>query len=137
MQEQEWTPAIGLRRALGHLVIRSAVALAIWTGLVWLAVPALNFLVAHWAVMGVTGLILAAPGTAIGYALWRKLPDLAGMSGFPVAGMALLFGAVVVIVGVVVAHAIRPLEDWQYMFTMFGTMTWLSAWIIRSALVDE
>ena len=103
----------------------------------WPAAPAVNLLVAHWAVMGVTALILAAPGTAMGYGLWRRLPDIAGMTGFPIAGMALGFGAVVVVVGVVIAHSIRPLGDWQYGFILFGTMTWLAAWIIKSVLTEE
>jgi len=50
MPDQEWTPAIGLTRALRHLVIRSVVALAVWTAL-------LNLLVAHWA--GATGITRA------------------------------------------------------------------------------
>ncbi len=57
MPDQEWTPAIGLTRALRHLVIRSVVALAVWTALLWLAVPVLNLLVAHWA--GATGITRA------------------------------------------------------------------------------
>jgi hypothetical protein len=137
MDEQQWTPAIGLRRALGRLLIRSIIALVIWTGLVWLATPVLNFLIPHWAVMGVTALVLAAPGAAIAYALWSKLCDIAGMSGWPIAGMALIFGLFVVVGGVMLSNAIRPLGEWQYSFTMFGTATWLTVCIIRLVLTEE
>lgn len=137
MDDQTWTPAIGLKRALGRLVIRSIVALVVWTGLVWLATPALNFLVPHWAILGVIALVLAAPGTAIGYGLWRKLPDIAGMSGFPIAGLALIFGAAVVMGGVMLGNAFRPLGGWQYGFIIFGTALWLAVWIIKSALVED
>jgi hypothetical protein len=137
MDEQTWTPMIGLKRALWRLVIRSVVALVVWTGLVWLATPVLNFLIPHWAMLGVIALVLAAPGTAIGYGLWRKLPDIAGMSGFLIAGLAVVFGFAVVMGGVMLANALRPLGEWQYVFTIFGTTLWLAVWIIRSALVED
>ena len=49
MSEETWTPMIGLRRIFLRLLIRSAIALALWTALLWLVTPGLNELPSHWA----------------------------------------------------------------------------------------
>ena len=92
MTEQKWTPLAGLRRAGLHLGVRSTIALFVWSAVVWLVTPVLNLLIPHWAVFGVTALVMVAPGAAIGHGLSRNLNDIAGMAGVPVAALATAFG---------------------------------------------
>ena len=136
MNEQPWTPLVGLRRALSHLVIRAAIALVLWTAVVWLITPVLNFLVPHWSIFGLITVVMAVPGVAIGHALAKNLTDTAGMSGLPVAVMAIAFGWAVVILGVVLAHTIRPVGDWQYGFTVVATGCSTTLWLIKATLLQ-
>ena len=128
---------IGLRRALLRLAVRSLMALVLWAAVVWLITPLLNFLVPHWAIFGVTALLLFLPGVAIGHGLSRNLPEIAGMTGLPVAGMAMAFGWAVAVLGVMLADAIRPVDDWQYGFTMLATGFWITIWVIRATLLES
>ncbi len=137
MNEREWTPQLGLQRALVHLAIRSAIALLLWGAVVWLATPVLNFLVPHWAIFGVTGLVLVAPGVTIGHALARNLSDIAGMTGLVLAVMAAGFGWGTVILGIMLADLIRPIGGWQYGITMMITGIWVTLWILRTTLLDS
>ncbi len=132
MKDRQWTPLIGLKRMLMRLLIRSAIALVLWTAVIWISAPVLNFLVPHWAIFGVTALVLLAPGVAIGHGLSRNLTDIAGMAGLPVAFSAVAFGWAVVILGVGLANMIRPLGDWQYGLTMMATCFWATAWTLNT-----
>ena len=137
MDEQVWTPALGLRRAGACLARRAGVALLIWAGLVWLLTPVLNVVVAHWAMWGVIALLLAAPGVAIGYGMGRKLPEIAGMTGVPLLVVASAFVWAVVCFGVILASTLRPLGDWQHAFIIAVTGLWGTLWLIRMTVLES
>ena len=137
MNDRQWTPLIGLKRMFVRLLIRSVIALVLWTAVVWIGAPVWNFLIPHWAILGVTGLVLLAPAVAIGHGLSRNLSDIAGMAGLPVAVSAVVFGWAVAILGVGLANMISPLGDWQYGITMMATCFWVTAWILKATLLDD
>ncbi len=136
MDEQQWTPWLGMQQAAVRLALRSAVAFVIWTGLVWVITPVLNFLTAHWAIWAVTGIVLAAPGVAIGCGLGRKLSEIAGMTGFPLLVMACAFGWAVVYFGVLLADTFRTLGDWQHATAVAATGFWVTLWLVRATLLE-
>ena len=76
--DDDWTPAIGLRRVFIALLWRSVICLPIWAAIVWLITPVLNFFPLDWRVFGGLALVLAIPGVALGYALGRNLTERAG-----------------------------------------------------------
>ena len=39
MSDREWTPTIGLTKALVSLIVRTIPAAMIWCGAIWLAIP--------------------------------------------------------------------------------------------------
>ncbi len=135
MDDQPWTPMLGLRRALMHLAIRSAIAFALWIAVVWLITPVLNFLIPHWTIFGLLTAVLAVPGVAIGHGLAGKLTDKAGMGGFPLAAIAIAFGWAVVWFGVVLANSVLPIGDWQYGYTMVATGCWMTLWVMKATLL--
>lgn len=137
MDEQPWTPLVGLRRALRHLAIRGVIAFVVWTAVMWFITPALNYMVPHWSFFGLTTLAMAVAGAAIAHVLAKKLTDVAGMSGLPVAVMAIAFGWALAVLSVLVADAFRPLGDWQYGFAVVGTGCGCSLWLIKATLLDN
>ena len=137
MSDQPWTPMIGLRRALFRVAIRSAIALVVWAAVLWLITPVLNFLPARWAIVGVTTLVLIAPGVAIGHGLSRRLTEIAGMAGVPVAAIAITFGWAVAILAVVLASMLRPLGEWQYEIAIAGTGFWTMLWQLKATLLED
>lgn len=136
MDEQPWRPIIGIRAAAGHLAIRSGIALVVWGALIWLATPVLNFLAPLWLVYGLLAAAMAVPGIAIGHALSRRLTEIAGMAGPPVALLALGFGWAVVILGVLLPGLLRPLGDWQEVLVIGFTGLWTLLWVAKSTLVE-
>ena len=137
MDECEWTPALGLQRAAGRLALRSVIALVIWAAVVLLVTPLVNRVPASVGLLGLTALVLVAPGVAIGYGLGRKLPEIAGMTGVPLLVIACVFGVAVVYFGVALAGMLRPLGDWQHSFAIGVTGLWVTLWLLKMTLLDD
>jgi len=137
MDEQEWTPLGGLRRALVRLAVRSGVAVVLWTAAAWLMTPVLNILIPHWSHFALLMLFALVPGVAIGHGLSKKLTEAAGMVSLILTAVAVLFGLGVVFAGMTLATLIQPIGEWQYRFTMFATGFWTTAWIIRATLMES
>ena len=137
MDEREWTPALGLQRAAGRLAFRSVIALVIWAAAVLLVTPLFNRVPASVGLLGLTALVLVAPGVAIGYGLGRKLPEVAGMTGVPLLVVACVLGAAVVYFGVALAGMLRPLGDWQHSFAIGVTGLWVTLWLLKIMLLDN
>ncbi|UCD73857.1 MAG: hypothetical protein JSV91_08660 [Phycisphaerales bacterium] len=106
----DWTIWRGLRRAALHLVLRSSVCLAVWTGLLW-AVTAL----AAWISSGrpwfvvlssyvVALLILMITAGGIGRALARGMEEKAGVVSILVAALVTVFACVVVAAGTLIVN---------------------------------
>ena len=127
---------VGLGRALRHLAIRGMIVFVVWTAIMWFITPGLNFMVPDWSFFGLTAVVMAAAGTAIACVLAKNLTVVAGMSGLPVALMAIAFGWAVAVLSVLVADSVRPLGDWQYGFAVVGTGCGCSLWLLKATLLD-
>jgi len=128
---------LGLQRAGVRVALRSALALVIWTGVVWLITPVLNLLTAHWVSWSLTAIVLAAPGVSIGYGLGRKLSEIAGMTGLPLLVLVCAFGWAVVYLGVLLADTMRTLGDWQHAIAVAATGFWVTLWLVRAILLES
>lgn len=137
MNADEWTPMIGLRRALVALLWRSVIWLVIWAGLVWLCTPALNLVPVHWAWFGLLAVILAAPGMVLGHGLSKNLTERAGFGSPLVTALAAIFVWAVIFGGVEIAAQLRPLDDWRITFTGLATSLFATLWIVKATLFDE
>ena len=104
MSEREWTPTIGLSKALVSLITRAIPAAAIWCGAVWLALPALNKYARIGIPMGAGAFGL---GLLTGVILSRKLADRAGFVSPLLLALAGGFAALVIMGGTYVAEQIR------------------------------
>jgi len=88
------------------------------------------------AILAVFAIVLLVPGVAIGYGLSRKLNEIAGMTGIPLAAIAVAFGWAVIILGTYLADMLRPLEEWRYGFTTAVTAVWVTLWQIRATCLE-
>ena len=133
----EWTPAIGLRRATLTVLWRSLVCLPLWAALVWFATPGLNYLPMHWTWFGVLGLLLSVPGVIIGYALSRGLTDRAGLISPIVTVIAAAAAWAILYGGVQIGDYFRPLHDWRNGFVVIAASVFATLWIIKATLIEE
>lgn len=117
----EWTVAIGLRRALVHLLIWSLVLLPLWAGFVWLLTPWFN-----WFPTGRRGstflisVMAAIPGWPAGLVLWNWMLDRAGFTSrlLSVAATICILG--VAAGGALVSDVYRPLDGTRLGAAIFG-----------------
>ncbi len=137
MCEEEWTPMVGLRRAFSRMVIRSAIALVVWTVVLWFITPVLNVLEGHWMFFGIVTVAMVPPGVTIGHGLARKMEEITGMTGLPVAAMAIVFGWAIAVLAVVIAHSVRPIGDWQHGYVTVATGMSATLWVIKATMLDS
>ncbi len=135
----DWTPAIGLRRVLVTVLWRSLICLALWGGLVWFATPGLNYAPFYWTWFALLalGALLSVPGVAVGYALARGLTDRAGLVSPVITVIASVFAWVVVYGGVEISNQFRPLHDWRSGFVVIVPGVFATLWIAKATLLEE
>ena len=132
-----WTPAIGLRRATFTVLCRSLICLPLWAALVWFATPGLNYVPMHWTWFALLGLLLSMPGVAMGYALARGLTDRAGFVSPVITVIAGVFAWAVVYGGVEISNQFRPLHDWRSGFVVIVPGVFATLWIAKATLLEE
>lgn len=135
--DDDWTPAIGLRRVFIALVWRSVICVPIWAALIWLVTPGLNYVPMHWAWFAMLGLLLAMPGVSIGHALARGLIDRAGFVSPVITAIAAVFAWAAIVAGVEIADQLRPLHDWRSGFAKMATGVFATLWIIKATLLED
>ena len=133
----EWTPWVGLRRALLTVLWRSIVCLPIWALAVWAVIPALNLMPFALAVLAVVGLVLALPGVAIGHALGRGLTERAGFVSPLVTAIPVVFACAVIIGGVELADQFRAIQSWRATYVEVTTGLFAMLWIVKVTLLEE
>ncbi len=134
-QQKEWTPMLGLLRALVGSLWRAVIGLIIWGALVWLATPFLNIAPMHLAWFALLALLLALPGAGVGHGLSKGLNDRAGFVILVVSVIPVVFGWAAIYAGIEIAGTFRELEEWRPMFTMGVTGVFATLWIIKSTLL--
>lgn len=120
MADEEWTLAIGLRRAAVYLLIWSLISAAIWIGTVYAAAPLLaQFRTRAFLIPS------AALGAFIGWMLVRNLSETAGFSGWILAFLASACAFTIIIGGINLVAAYRPIDG--HVIFMIGGAACLTA----------
>jgi hypothetical protein len=138
--DQEWSPALGVSRAILSLLWRGAIALVCVAGLLWLLHPTLVWASQYLSLLPgvlVVGVPMMLAGVLLGLLLSARLTEQAGFVGPIVTALAAaaLLGALVG--GAKVAVALRGSTTWliglgcismavMAMFTIVKR-TWLDA----------
>ena len=81
MEPDQWTPARGWAIALGRAGLRSAVLLAVFTGVLYLVWPMDEYLPPHWSIIALVFLVSAVVGYPTGHMVVSKLLDACGLAG--------------------------------------------------------
>ncbi len=130
--QQNWTPAIGYRRAVTSLIIKSLIILPVCTGLLWLVTPAL-WAPRYWGIV----LVLAIAGCVLGFVVCRNLVVRTGLAGPMLGLVAAAFVWVDVLAAACVSHfALRPLPDWPAFYAQTTVAIFASLWIVREFVLD-
>lgn len=120
MNQETWSPMIGLRRVFITLLWKSVICLIGWAAAAWLIIPLLAWIsqnmIMHFAAIAgmiimIAGVMLI-PGAAIGATLSNKLNDRAGFDGPALTVLASLFMWAAVVGGTAIALALRPDRSW-------------------------
>ena len=130
--KQQWTPAIGYRRAVTSLLIKSLLILPACTGLLCIVTPAL-WQPRYWGAV----LVLAIAGFGMGFLACLNLAERTGLAS-PVLGViAAAFVWVVVLAAASVSHfALRPLPDWSAVYAQMTVAIFASLWILKEFVMD-
>jgi hypothetical protein len=130
--QQNWTPAIGYRRAVTSLVIKSLIILPVCTGLLWLVTPALGAS-RYWGVV----LVLAIAGFALGYIACLNLVERTGLASPMLGLVAAAFIWLDVLAAAGISHfALRPLPDFSALFAQMTVAVFASLWILKEFVLD-
>jgi len=133
----EWTPLIGLRRAVISLALRSLIILPLWAGCAWTLSSVLGSVTLAGRGMVGIGIILIIPGFAIGHALIARLADRAGFQSMLLALLASAFAVGTIVGGTALAEVFRPFPGWWGGFTAISMSLFAVGWIIRTTLLDD
>jgi len=129
---QNWTPAIGYRRAVTSLTIKSLIILPVCTGLFGLVTPVLRH-PPYWGAV----LVLAIAGFVVGFVVCVNLPERAGTASPTLGLVAAAFVWADVLAAAGVSHfALRPLPDWPALGAQMTVAIFASIWIFKEFVLD-
>jgi len=130
--KQNWTPAIGYRRAVTSLVIRSLVILPACTGLLWIVTPALGA-PPYWGVV----LVLAIAGFALGYITCLNLAQRTGLTTPMLGLVAAAFVWLNILTAASISHfALQPLPDLSALYAQLTPAIFATLWILKEFVLD-
>ena len=134
----QWTPAIGIRRALTYLLIAIPLSAAIIFGALWACGAPLNWLSSNAAprAMWAVALLTVPLAVPVIWLLWNRLQTAAGFSGILVLIASLLATTVAAFLG---AHAATSLVGVAASATwvVAGTVIFVAiVWVTYSHLTD-
>jgi hypothetical protein len=120
MNDETWSPMIGLRRVFITLLFKSVICLIGWTAVAWLIIPPLAWISRTMAFgfMAIAGMIILVagvmpiPAAAIGGMLSKRLNDRAGFDGPVLTVLASLFAWAAIVGGTAIALQLRPDGSW-------------------------
>lgn len=137
MANQDWTPAIGLRRAALSLTWRTVVAAVVWCALLWVFHAALSGIGVTRIPMLIALGFAALVGTITGLILSRGLEEKAGLVSPLLTLLALAFAAVAIIGAEAMFERMYSTSTDHLRFIIVGaTMIVAGAWIVRYTLLD-
>ncbi len=137
MDKQRWTFSQGLLRMMRTLLIRAAIVLAAWVGLLYLMTPWINSATAN-----VTGRLVGRfygifilPGVVIGAVMAWRLVEAAGFAHWIVTAIGIAFAIAAIAAGVALAHAMQPIN--APLSVIMVTSIVAALWIGRQTLRDS
>ena len=128
----DWTPALGYRRAVTSLLVKSLMSLPVCMGLLWLVTPALAS-PPYWGV----ALILAVGGFVLGFVLCLNLAAYAGFTGPWLAVLAVGSAWSIVVAAAGISHTFRPLPGWSALYVDMIVAAFASLWIVKGLILDD
>jgi len=108
-ERKQWNELIGLRNAALAIVWRAAVALAVWTVLVWLLTPAMAWIQAN-GIARLRAFSLAIPilcGLPIGWIVSRGVTEAAGFVSLIVTAMVCIAVVICILGGSALGSVLR------------------------------
>ena len=130
--QQQWTPAVGYRRAVTSLMVKSLIILPLCTVILCLATPSL-YAPPYWGAV----LVLAIAGYVLGFVVCLNLPARTGLAGPMLGLVAAAFVWLDVLVAAGVSHfALRSLPDWPAFYTQTTVAMFASLWIFKAFVLD-
>lgn len=132
-----WTPAIGLRRLALSLLLRMAICLILWAGL--LAVVAPLFRSGKFVLAGGWFWVLAIPpGLVVGFIMSWRLSHQVGFSGLIPAISSAVVAVLGIVAGSLIVQAARPFAVAQSLYFIDGlTSIFALAMIVKILIVDD
>ncbi len=137
MADQDWAPALGLRKAAFSLTWRAVLACIVWWALLWGMHATHNGIgVTHVPTLIALG-FAALAGTITGLIASRGLAETAGFVSPLLTLLALTFAAIAIIGGeTIFERAFETSTDHLRFIIVGGTMIIAAVWIGRNTLLD-
>ncbi len=137
MDEPRWTFSQGLSRMMRSLLIRAAIVLPAWVGLLYLMTPWVNNATAQ-MVGRSTGRfhgIFVLPGAVIGAVIAWRLVEAAGFAHWIVTTLGIAFAVATIAAGVALADAMQPIDTPLPVIVVTSLVALI--WIGRQTMMDS
>ena len=130
--QQQWTPAVGYRRAVTSLAIKSLILLPVCTVGLCIITPAL-WLPPYW----ITILVLAIAGYAMGFVICLNLSERSGLASPMLGLVAAVFVWAVVLAAAGASHfVLRSLPNLPAFYAQTTVAFFACLWILREFVLD-
>ena len=133
----DWTPAIGLRNLVLSLLLRMAICLILWCGLLTIVAPAFR---SDRFVMGFWLIVVAAipPGALIGFIMSWRLSEQVGFGGLLPAISSGILAIASIILGSLIVQMVEPFATAGELYVVDGCTGIIAlACIVKIAIVNE
>ena len=132
-----WTPAIGLRRLALSLLLRMAICLFLWGGLLTLVAPAFQynqFVLTFWLIF----IAAIPPGALIGFVMSWRLSERVGFAGLLPAISSGILAIASIILGSFIVQTVKPFATAGELYVVDGCTSIIAlACIVKIAIVNE
>jgi len=137
MPNEEWTPAIGLRRAALSLVWRGLIVALIWCVALWVFHAVLNAIGVVRVPIIIAGGFSALLGVTAGLVISRGLGERAGFVSPLLTLIAVAFAALAIIGSEALFVRLFPFASNELRFVIVGvTMVIATIWIVKYTLLE-
>ena len=134
---EDWVPAIGLRNLVLSLLLRMAICLILWCGLLAFVAPAFHsdqFVMSFWLIL----IAAIPPGALIGFVMSRRLSEQVGFSGLLLAISSGIVAITSIILGSLIVQTVKPFATTGELYVVDGCTAIIAlACIVKIAIVNE
>ena len=132
-----WTLAIGLRNLGLSLLLRMAICLILWCGLLAIVAPAFQnnqFVLTFWLIF----VAAIPPGALIGFVMSWRLSEQVGFSGLLPAISSGILAIASIILGSLIVQTVKPFATTGELYVVDGCTGIIAlACIVKIAIVNE